>query len=100
VLQFVFPDAAYDVYNASYFSNFELRILTSILFPAMTFAVSLLIQGLFVAVGAHNLFLNTLETRLYRRELLVPQYSTLVTYAPLPCDTPPAGFAAQRCRLQ
>jgi len=51
VLQYVFPDAAYDVYLAAYYSNFDLRIPTSVGIACMTFLVSLLIQGIFVAVG-------------------------------------------------
>jgi len=51
VLQYVFPDAAYDVYSAAYYSNFDMRIPTSIFLASMTFLVSLLIQGIFIAVG-------------------------------------------------
>ena len=50
VLQYVFPDAAYDVLNSSYYSNFDMRLLILVLFLLMTFTVSLLLQGLFIAV--------------------------------------------------
>jgi hypothetical protein len=49
VMQTVFADAAYDVYNDSYFSNHDSRAITGLLLLSMTVTVQFLIQGLFVA---------------------------------------------------
>jgi hypothetical protein len=50
VLQWVFPDASYDVLGSTLDSNSDARVFTMAYFAAMTVIVSLLLQGLFVAV--------------------------------------------------
>lgn len=49
VMQTVFADAAYDVFNDSYFSNHDSREITALLLLGMTVTVQFLVQGLFVA---------------------------------------------------
>ena len=59
VLQTVFPDAAYDVLNDAYYSNYDARAVTVPLLIGMTVSVQFLIQGLFVAGVTPSNFLPT-----------------------------------------
>lgn len=49
VLQTVFADAAYDILNDAYYSNYDARAVTLLILTGMTITVQFLVQGLFVA---------------------------------------------------